>query len=90
MLTSVKGEQILIELKNGESVYGKLTNIDNWMNLTLSNVVHNYNDGAKFTKLDEIYIRGNHIKFLRLPNLVRISRTRNKRQRINQTVTNRS
>lgn len=77
MLTSVKGEQILIELKNGESVYGKLTNIDNWMNLTLSNVVHNYNDGDKFTKLEEIYIRGNHIKFLRLPNLVCISRTRN-------------
>lgn len=70
MLTSVKSQEILVELKNGESVYGKLTDCDSWMNLTLSDVVVNYNKGEKFNKLNEIYIRGSHIKFLRLPDLV--------------------
>ncbi|PVH14136.1 uncharacterized protein CXQ87_002261 [Candidozyma duobushaemuli] len=70
MLTSVKSQEILVELKNGESVYGKLTDCDSWMNLTLSDVVVNYNKGEKFNKLNEIYIRGSHIKFLRLPDSV--------------------
>lgn len=70
MLTSIKNEEILVELKNGETVIGKLSNCDSWMNLTLSNVVHNYNKGEKFNKIEEIYIRGSHIKYLRLPDLV--------------------
>lgn len=70
MLTSCKKQEILVELKNGESVYGKLIDCDSWMNLTLSDVVFNYNNGEKFNKLNEIYIRGSHIKFLRLPDLV--------------------
>lgn len=70
MLTSVKNQEILVELKNGETVYGKLTDCDSWMNLTLSEVVVNYNKGEKFNKLNNIYIRGSHIKFLRLPDLV--------------------
>lgn len=75
MLTSVKSQEILVELKNGETVYGKLTDCDSWMNLTLSDVVVNYNKGEKFSKLNEIYIRGSHIKFLRLPDLVCIRRS---------------
>lgn len=70
MLTSIKNQEILIELKNGETVYGKLTNCDSWMNLTLSDVVFNYNKGEKFSKAQETYIRGIHIKSLRLPDLV--------------------
>ncbi|KAF7582510.1 putative U6 snRNA-associated protein [Clavispora lusitaniae] len=70
MLTSIKNEEILVELKNGETVIGKLSNCDSWMNLTLSNVVHNYNKGEKFNKIEEIYIRGSHIKYLRLPDSV--------------------
>ncbi|PVH18934.1 hypothetical protein CXQ85_001226 [Candidozyma haemuli] len=70
MLTSVKNQEILVELKNGETVYGKLTDCDSWMNLTLSEVVVNYNKGEKFNKLNNIYIRGSHIKFLRLPDSV--------------------
>lgn len=70
MLTSIKNQEILIELKNGETVYGKLTNCDSWMNLTLSDVVFNYNKGEKFNKAQETYIRGIHIKSLRLPDLV--------------------
>lgn len=70
MLTSIKNENILVELKNGETVYGRLSNCDSWMNLTLTDVIFNYNNGEKFNKLKEIYVRGNHIKFLRLPDSV--------------------
>lgn len=70
MLISIKGQEILVELKNGETVYGKLTDCDSWMNLTISDVIFNYNNGDKFTKLQETYIRGIHIKSLRLPDLV--------------------
>ncbi|KAF3991875.1 hypothetical protein FT663_01993 [Candidozyma haemuli var. vulneris] len=77
MLTSVKNQEILVELKNGETVYGKLTDCDSWMNLTLSEVVVNYNKGEKFNKLNNIYIRGSHIKFLRLPD----SEQRNRNQK---------
>ncbi|KAJ8144846.1 hypothetical protein OXX80_003175 [Metschnikowia pulcherrima] len=70
MLTSIKNQEILVELKNGETVYGKLNNCDSWMNLTLTDVVHNFNNGEKFQKINEIYVRGAHIKFLRLPDSV--------------------
>lgn len=70
MLTSIKGQEILVELKNGETVYGKLTDCDSWMNLTLSDVIFNYNNGDKFSKMQQTYIRGIHIKSLRLPDLV--------------------
>ncbi|KAK6454247.1 uncharacterized protein RJT20DRAFT_118 [Scheffersomyces xylosifermentans] len=67
LLTSAKTKQILIELKNGETLNGDLVNCDSWMNLTLKNVIQTSADGEKFVKLPEIYIRGNHIKYLRLP-----------------------
>mgnify|MGYP001308073886 CR=1 FL=1 len=70
MLTSIKNQEILVELKNGETVYGKLNNCDSWMNLTLTDVVHTFNNGEKIQKISEIYVRGAHIKFLRLPDLV--------------------
>lgn len=70
MLTSIKNHEILVELKNGETICGKLTDCDSWMNLTLSEVVVTYNEGEKFSKVPEIYIRGMHIKTLRLPETV--------------------
>ena len=70
MLTSIKKQKIFVELKNGETIFGKLNNCDSWMNLTLSDAIYNFNNGEKFNKLEEIYVRGNHIKFLRLPDTV--------------------
>lgn len=60
----------MVELKNGESLNGLLTNCDSWMNLTLSDVIQTSPNGEEFTKIPEIYIRGNHIKYLRLPEQV--------------------
>jgi len=58
---------MLVELKNGETLNGHLVNCDTWMNLTLKEVVQTSPDGDKFTRLAEVYIRGNNIKYLRVP-----------------------
>lgn len=55
---------MVIELKNGETIVGQLTNVDNWMNLTLANVTHTSASDA--VKLPEIYVRGNFIKYIKL------------------------
>ncbi|CAN3354347.1 U6 snRNA-associated Sm-like protein LSm4 [Diutina catenulata] len=67
LLTSAKTKQIMVELKNGETYNGELINCDSWMNLTLKNVIQSSADGEKFLSIPEIYIRGMHIKYLRMP-----------------------
>ena len=58
---------MLVELKNGETYNGILVNCDIWMNLSLRDVVCTSRDGDKFWKIPECYIRGNNIKYLRVP-----------------------
>ncbi|KAI1320834.1 RNA processing protein [Mortierella claussenii] len=58
---------LLVELKNGETFNGHLVNCDNWMNLTLREVIQTSSDGDRFWRLTECYIRGNTIKYLRVP-----------------------
>ncbi|ODV93191.1 hypothetical protein PACTADRAFT_35822 [Pachysolen tannophilus NRRL Y-2460] len=70
LLTSAKGQPILVELKSGETVNGNLVNCDSWMNLTLDNCIKVDPSGEVFLKLKEIYIRGNQIKYLRMSNAV--------------------
>ncbi|KAL0634997.1 RNA processing protein [Maublancomyces gigas] len=58
---------MLVELKNGETLNGHLVNCDTWMNLTLKEVVQTSPEGDKFFRLAECYVRGNNIKYLRVP-----------------------
>lgn len=51
---------MLVELKNGETLNGHLVNCDTWMNLILKEVVQTSGDGETFTRLAEVYIRGNN------------------------------
>ncbi|CCD22310.1 U6 snRNA complex subunit LSM4 NDAI_0A01520 [Naumovozyma dairenensis CBS 421] len=73
LLTNAKGQQMRVELKNGEVIEGKLTNVDNWMNLTLSNVSEYKGSDAfaspqtEVMKSTEIYVRGTFIKYINLP-----------------------
>ncbi|TKA70805.1 hypothetical protein B0A49_06343 [Cryomyces minteri] len=67
LLTAAQGNPILVELKSGETINGHLVNCDTYMNLTLKEVVTTSADGKHFFRLSETYIRGNNIKFLRVP-----------------------
>ncbi|ETS83256.1 U6 snRNA-associated Sm-like protein LSm4 [Pestalotiopsis fici W106-1] len=58
---------MLVELKNGETLNGHLVQCDTWMNLTLKEVVQTSPEGDKFVRLPEVYIKGNNIKYLRVP-----------------------
>jgi len=58
---------MLVELKNGETLNGHLVSCDTYMNLTLREVVQTSPEGDRFYRLPEAYVRGNNIKYLRLP-----------------------
>jgi U6 snRNA-associated Sm-like protein LSm4 len=58
---------MLVELKNGETLNGHLIACDTYMNLTLKEVVQTSPEGDKFFRLPECYVRGNNIKYLRVP-----------------------
>ena len=61
---------ILVELKNGETYSGILGACDNWMNMQLKEAVLTSKDGDKFWKLDEVFLRGNNVKYVRVPDEV--------------------
>jgi len=60
----------LVELKNGDTYNGKLASIDLWMNLNLKEVVRTSKDGDQFWSIPETYVRGNTIKYLRVPDVI--------------------
>lgn len=60
----------MIELKNGETYNGKLVNIDLWMNVNLKEVIRTSRDGDEFWSVPEVYVRGNTIKYVRVPDNV--------------------
>ena len=55
----------MVDTKNGESYDGILEGCDNYMNLRLSNVVITSSDG-KFSKCQEVFIRGNNVKSIQM------------------------
>ena len=59
-----------MELKNGDTYNGNLVNCDSWMNINLAEVICTSRDGDRFWKLSTCYIRGNTIKYLRIPDEV--------------------
>ncbi|EIE81110.1 hypothetical protein G6F46_009518 [Rhizopus delemar] len=67
LLHTAAGHPMLVELKSGETFNGHLVNCDNWMNLTLREVIQTSPEGDKFWRLPECYIRGNTIKYLNVP-----------------------
>ncbi|KAI1382029.1 like-Sm domain-containing protein [Hypoxylon crocopeplum] len=67
LLNAAQGHPMLVELKNGETLNGHLIQCDTWMNLTLKEVIQTSSDGDKFVRLPEVYIKGNNIKYLRVP-----------------------
>eukprot|EP00741_Cyanophora_paradoxa_P001371 tig00000480_g1327.t1 len=70
LLRTAVDHPMLVELKNGETYNGHLVNCDNWMNINLRDVICTSRDGDKFWRIPEVYIRGNNIKYLRIPDEV--------------------
>ncbi|CAD6588395.1 MAG: RNA processing protein, partial [Cyphobasidiales sp. Tagirdzhanova-0007] len=66
LLHAAQGKPMLVELKNGETFNGHLVACDNFMNLTLKEAYETSADGEQFWKMEECYIRGNMIKYIRV------------------------
>ena len=66
LLKSSKSLPLLVELKSGTTYNGRLVSCDHYMNLNLREVVCTSSDGTQFWKLNECYIRGSSVKYLRL------------------------
>ena len=67
LLRTAQNHPMLVELKNGETYNGHLVSCDNWMNINLREVICTSRDGDRFWKMNECYIRGSTIKYLRIP-----------------------
>ncbi|EDV28429.1 expressed hypothetical protein [Trichoplax adhaerens] len=72
LLKTAQSHPMLVELKNGETYNGHLVNCDNFMNINLREVICTSKDGDRFWKMPECYLRGNMIKYLRIPDEVYI------------------
>ncbi|XP_003743819.1 U6 snRNA-associated Sm-like protein LSm4 [Galendromus occidentalis] len=70
LLRTAQNHPMLVELKNGETYNGHLVSCDNWMNINLREVICTSREGDKFWRIPECYVRGNTIRFLRIPDEV--------------------
>eukprot|EP00877_Chromochloris_zofingiensis_P000487 jgi/Chrzof1/10439/UNPLg00366.t1 len=70
LLKTAQAHPVLVELKNGETYNGHMVNCDSWMNVHLREVICTSKDGDRFFRMPEIYIRGNTIKYIRVPDEV--------------------
>ena len=67
LLRSAANHPILVELKSGEAYSGVLAECDGWMNIHMKDAVLTSKDGDKFFRVPDCYIRGNNVKYLRVP-----------------------
>ncbi|CAM9574203.1 unnamed protein product [Ascophyllum nodosum] len=70
LLKTAQGQPMLVELKNGDTYNGRLDNCDSWMNIKLKDVIFTSRDADKFVKMVEVYVRGNSIKYVTIPDEV--------------------
>jgi LSM domain len=59
-----------VELKNGETYNGHLFDLDYSMNLNLRDVIRTSKDGDVFWSVPELFVRGNTIKYVRVPDVI--------------------
>merc|ERR1711862_865566 len=60
----------MVELKNGDTYSGLLVATDKFQNMHLRDAIFTDRDGEKFQKIANCFIRGNAVKYVRLPSNV--------------------
>ena len=69
LLHAAVGHKLTVELTTGDVYQGDLLLAEDNINLHLFNTKHLSRDG-KGEQLDQVYVRGSHIRFLVLPDLI--------------------
>ncbi|PRT56840.1 putative U6 snRNA-associated Sm-like protein LSm4 [Wickerhamiella sorbophila] len=67
LLNAAQGLPLMLELKSRETINGYMLACDTFMNLTLRDVVCTSADGKEFKKMDEMFVRGTGIRYVRVP-----------------------
>mmetsp|Transcript_7806 Transcript_7806/g.5855 ORF Transcript_7806/g.5855 Transcript_7806/m.5855 type:complete len:124 (+) Transcript_7806:104-475(+) len=72
LLFQGEGHVVTVELKNGEIYRGQLLAAEDTMNCQLKEVVMTSRDG-RVSRLENVFLRGGHIKFIVLPDMLKNS-----------------
>ncbi|GHJ85932.1 hypothetical protein NliqN6_2334 [Naganishia liquefaciens] len=83
LLNAAQGKPMLVELKNGETYNGHMIACDNFMNITLRDVILTAPDGDKFYQMKEVYLKGNVIKYVRVADQI-LDKVQEEQQRIRE------
>ncbi|KAI9666828.1 MAG: small nuclear ribonucleoprotein Sm D3 [Trizodia sp. TS-e1964] len=89
LLNEAQGHVITLELTSGQVYRGRLLEAEDNMNVQLKDITVTARDG-RVSHLDQVYIRGSHVRFFIVPDMLRcvsspsarcITRPRNPRGR---------
>ena len=64
LLNKSIGQRVLVKLKNGEGIRGKVSSFDAHMNMVIEEAEEVGDDGGSKTKLGTILLRGGNILFV--------------------------
>ncbi|EEB06258.2 Sm snRNP core protein Smd3 [Schizosaccharomyces japonicus yFS275] len=70
LLHEAQGHIVTMELENGATYRGKLIEAEDNMNCQLKDISVTARDG-RVSHLDQVYIRGSHIRFLIVPDMLK-------------------
>jgi small nuclear ribonucleoprotein D3 len=70
LLHEGEGHVVSVELKNGEMYRGTLVEAEDTMNVHMKEVTMTARDG-RISRLENVFLRGGHIKFIVLPELLK-------------------
>ncbi|KAL1925159.1 uncharacterized protein VTP21DRAFT_42 [Calcarisporiella thermophila] len=70
LLHEATGHIITLELNNGQTYRGKLLAAEDNMNCQLREITVTARDG-QVSQLDQVYIRGSHIRFIIIPDMLK-------------------
>ncbi|CDO57210.1 similar to Saccharomyces cerevisiae YLR147C SMD3 Core Sm protein Sm D3 [Geotrichum candidum] len=70
LLNEAQGHVVTLELSSGQTYRGKLLEAEDNMNVQLRDVTVTARDG-KVTHLEQVYVRGSHVKLFIIPDMLR-------------------
>jgi small nuclear ribonucleoprotein D3 len=67
ILLDAVGTQVYLELETGESYSGRLTNVEDNMNVQLQDATKTSRNGKSTSTLKSVYVRGSNVVLFQLP-----------------------
>mmetsp|Transcript_27062 Transcript_27062/g.71069 ORF Transcript_27062/g.71069 Transcript_27062/m.71069 type:complete len:122 (-) Transcript_27062:151-516(-) len=72
LLHEATGHVVTVELSSGDMYRGKLTNVEDNMNVTMDTCTRTDRSG-RTSELQQIFIRGGHVRYFVIPDMLRHS-----------------